>query len=300
MSDSSKPTPTGIAPPEAEVRDRLAEFGIASYQIEAIIFFMTVKSFVGSRVLEVGGHDLPPELKFEFLGASKWHCVDITEHGSGDYQKYFPLLESEAGITDLRAARLEHLCTKSAFFNGDVIDLPSAFFNSYDICVSICAFEHIQLLPLAVSKIYSALSFNGSLVSYFGPVWSSFCGHHFWHSDALNFNKLGPVEPHDHLLLSQPEMLRKLLDSSMDLETASSVTDLIFCSKTVNRLLYEDYDSIMRLSDFTGHTIAPYGMRPLRSDTRDALSARFPHYSRFDAYGVKLNAWKLRNHEPER
>jgi hypothetical protein len=278
----------------AALRTEFLEAGLENYQAEALEFFVACKQFAGARVLEVGGHDLPPKVKFGLLGAAKWHCIDIAHHAAGDYQTYRPLEHGEGGAVALADATSEHMSLKSVFFSGDIVELPKVFHGRYDICVSICAFEHVQLLPIAINKIYAALDFNGSLLSYFGPIWSAFCGNHYWYNDRFNFNQPGPLEPHDHLLLSQPELIQKLIDADVDFRTACVITDLVHCAKSVNRLFFDDYERIMKSSRFSGFSVQPYGSRPVAPERLAALTTRHPRCSRFDAYGIQLNAWKLR------
>lgn len=270
-----------------------AAFRLQQYQIEALSFMSSKKPFNGARVLEIGGYGLPATLKFEVLGARSWLSLDLVSHGSGGYERYEPLNSAdELGEVSLEQADPTIFAKKSGLLKGDIAKLPNWFANRFDLIVSIAAFEHILSLPLALEKIFIALAPNGNLLSYHGPIWSAFCGHHFWIDEGFNFNKLGPIGHWDHLLLPQPELYRKLRNANISALIAARAVDQIYCSTTVNRLFFEDYHAYMRSSPFRGYAIRPYGARAIPADKMDQLKGKYPENDRFDAYGMILNAWK--------
>ncbi|HVB17463.1 MAG TPA: methyltransferase domain-containing protein [Stellaceae bacterium] len=294
------------------IRERLLSFGLPTYQVDALCLMDGKKPFAGARVLEIGGHDLPAEVKFEVLGARSWFCVDLVDHGTfrfidksedgkiqykvavdGGYQTYDPLhTADEIGTVALDAVRPDILGKRSGFLVGNAADIPEWFAEQFDAVISIAAFEHLSMFALIIKKLHDALDKNGNLQAYFGPIWSSYCGHHAWISEDLNFNDLGPIGWWDHLLLSQPELYEKLRDADVEAEIASFVVDAIYCSPTINKLFFEDYEKYMELSPFPGFSLESYGNRRIPPEIAGRLAAMYPRYRRFDAYGIVLNAWK--------
>jgi hypothetical protein len=72
--------------------------------------------------------------------------------------------------------------------------------------ISVNAFEHILRLDEAIDAAFYLVNKNGSLVTQYGPIWSSIKGSRFWINNDLNFMKPGPVPPFAHLLMEQEEL----------------------------------------------------------------------------------------------
>lgn len=187
-----------------------SRFGIAQYQIAAISELLQRTSIAGKRVLEVGGSNLPREFVIGELGAREWVSVDIIAEG-----RYQLLQQSDhysrEGINSFEEGRSLIGTKPYIIIDGQIesaAPLPSAYF---DLIVSITSFEHILAVASAIRQIRRLKTRDGAFFTYHGPIWSSYCGHHIWVDDELNFNVDDAIPEFGHLLYSPPEMYHRLM-----------------------------------------------------------------------------------------
>jgi SAM-dependent methyltransferase len=265
---------------------------VPNYYITAIRDFLCDSTFVGKRVLEVGGSLLPPALTNVTLGASQWVCVDNLNHDSGRYQKKAHEEHySEIGVRPVREVR--HVPDSTyVILDGAVEFLPDDFERSFDIVFSVNAFEHVLALDAVLNRIYEVLRPGGILFSQFGPIWSSLVGSHFWINKEFNFNAPGSLAPWAHLLQTRDEIRCALREGGIAEPLLSETIRQLFDSTFINRKYFEDYEIAMRQSRFpdTEIKVMPLWRRTVPVEIQSALEARHPGYREFGAYGVRIHA----------
>jgi SAM-dependent methyltransferase len=123
--------------------------------------------------------------------------------------------------------------------------------SSFDIVISVAAFEHFFELERAIEEAYRVLKVGGVLLSNFGPIWSGCWGHHLWFQNkgtVYNFNNID-VPPYGHLIMERREMKAWFKDRYGDV-IAEKAVDYLYDSKEQNRLFFDDYERIFSDSKF--------------------------------------------------
>lgn len=112
--------------------------------------------FKGKVVLEVGGSNLPRECVFDFLGAEKWVCVDLLhpyqiQRNKEHYDKCV--------FVNLKDAELDNKIKENDYviIKADIADVGGKLEERFDVCLSLCSFEHMHRLNLALKNIYRSL-----------------------------------------------------------------------------------------------------------------------------------------------
>ncbi len=260
-----------------------SRFGIAPYQAHAFGMFLDHFSFVGKRVLEVGGSNLPAEFVIGTLQAKEWVSIDVI--GDGAYQ----LLQQadhykSVGIRNIGDASKSLGSHEYLIFDGRIeqaSDLPQGYF---DIVLSITSFEHVLAYGAALKTINYLKQSNGVFASYHGPLWSCIDGHHIWVDDELNFTVPGSMPAFGHLLYSPPELL-SILSPRYGFERAQEAVLQTYHLPRINRLFYEDHAKYLQ-SEFRTVHLEPYGVGFVDEAILTQLELRYPFYKRFDAYGL--------------
>lgn len=259
---------------------------IAQYQAIALAELFDKTDIRGKKILEVGGSNLPRELVFGECGASEWVSVDIL--GSGYYQvknqgahyerEGIHSIQEIAGLVGTRDYLIFDGCIEMA--QG----LPSGYF---DVVLSITSFEHILRFNSAMAQIMRAKKADGVLFSYHGPLWSSYCGHHIWVDDELNFNKRGTVPDFGHLILAPPEMFKEI-ERTFGTERAEEAVQQIYHSPRINRLFFEDYEMYFQMAGMSDLSVQAYGSEDLDRTILSMLRRMYPGRSNFSAYGIQV------------
>jgi hypothetical protein len=245
-------------------------------------------------VLDIGGSNLPNDVVFNGLRAKKWVCVD----------KFWPV-HTEANpehylrnpIYNFSDIRLPEAMKRHDYiiFNEYAENIGSDFLNMFDVCISICAFEHIQSLLAALNNIYDSLNTHGFFFTEFGPIWSSCGGSHFWINDDLNFNNRGPIPDHAHLLLSYAEILKIFMSIFPAREAESYAYSLYTGNRCdANHFFYEDYESILAMSKFQDYQVSPSYCSPISERELANLQAKYHPYKRFDVWEIRISGRKHR------
>ncbi|MBS0455338.1 MAG: methyltransferase domain-containing protein [Proteobacteria bacterium] len=261
-----------------------ARLGVAPYQGQALAQLLDRIDLKEKRVLEVGGSNLPRELLFDAIGAREWVSIDIIAEGS------YQLLQQSAhykreGIEPLSKGasmlgKRQYLILDGAIENAR--DLPTGYF---DVILSITSFEHILALASALAQMKRLLAPSGWIFTYHGPIWSSYCGHHIWVDDEINFNVEGAIPDFGHLLHSPPAMFNLLRRTYGDLRAERAVLQ-IYHQPRINRLFYEDYLTYFELAGFKKINAAPYARKEVSPELQRRLEAHHSGYHIFDAYGM--------------
>jgi len=115
--------------------------------------------------------------------------------------------------------------------DGQDIKYPS---DTFDLIVSVAAFEHISSPEKCLKEIRRVLKPEGLFMTNFAPVWSGIVGHHceHWVEDTVKM-----IPPWGHLYLSYDEMFQHLKDSEgIDPERAKRMCDTIYLDPVINRV----------------------------------------------------------------
>lgn len=268
------------------------EKNLYDYQLRFINSLLEKLDLRGKAVLEVGGSNLPNELVFGDIGAKKWVCVDKfwdvhtktwSEHYSSNPIYRF-------GDVPLQEAMTKH---DYVIYNEIAENIGEEFLNSFDVCISLCSFEHIQNIVSVLNKIHMSLVQGGKFYTQFGPIWSSCGGSHFWVDDNLNFNKRYPLPDYAHLLLSYPEILNIFL-TMYDVEAAQHHAYNVYSGHRcdVNGFFYEDYEKLMEVSNFIDYKVFPSVTVDVNYATMEKLQSKYHPYKRFDVWEIGILATK--------
>jgi len=222
--------------------------------------------------------------------AKKWVSVDLIGQTHYAFEQQTAHYGRET-IHALADAASYFDADKYVIFDGRADYLPQVFEQQFDAVVSITAFEHMSRLSAVIRQAYKALKPAGILFSYHGPIWSCAVGHHCWVRDDLNFNRPGPLFDFAHLLLRPAEMY-KLLSSHYPPDVADEAVEQIYFSERINRLFFEDYEMLMRGSNFCRFTCEAYGAGKVEPDILGKLTCLYPRNRQFHAYGCQIVAFR--------
>lgn len=263
---------------------------LVPYQIATLERAGKFFDFVGKTVLEVGGSNLPRECVFDILGAKKWVCIDLIEpyqiaRNKAHYDKTV--------FVDIDDAEFSHKMEENDYviIKTDIADVGKRLQEKFDVCFSMCSFEHIHRLNLALRNIYYSLIEGGILFTEFGPIYSCKYGSHYWYDENSNFNKQEPILDYKHLLMDNMELLIFLLENFPQ-EKANMIHHHFKYSERINRLFYEDYVKYMELSDFKDYKVVPLRRIEVDEELQEQLKRRHPGYKDFSTYNVQIFAQK--------
>lgn len=260
------------------------------YQIGTIERAQDLFDFSDKIVLEIGGSNLPKECVFDIMGAKKWVCIDLIA-------PYQVLRNKEhynnCTFINLNDAELFNKIMENDYviIKGDIADVGESLRESFDICLSLCCFEHIHRFNMALSNIYCSLKENGILFTEFGPIYSCKYGSHYWYDINSNFNRQEAILDYKHLLMDNMELLIFLLENFPQ-EKANMIHHHFKYSERINRLFYEDYIRYMELSDFANYKLKALKRIEVGEELQDQLMKKYPGYKDFSTYSIQILAWK--------
>lgn len=265
------------------------ECNLQKYQVKTIINASKELDFNNSIVLEVGGSNIPKRCVFDVLNVKKWVCVDLVAPyqlvGNSEHYDNITIVSVN---DDLETVIREN---DYVLIKGDIADIGNRLEGMFDICISLCAFEHIHRLNLALHNIYSSLKTGGTLYTEFGPIYSCKYGSHYWYSENSNFNNQEELLDYKHLLLDNMELLSFLLEH-YEIEKANEIHRLFATSDRINRLFYEDYEKYMELSDFKDYKISSTYELKIEEEILQKLIKKYPNYKNFTTYSMRIIAKK--------
>jgi len=168
----------------------------------------------------------------------------------------------------------------------------------FDILFSTAVFEHVHHFDKAILEMYRILKPGGLLFSNHGPLWSTSYGHHLWTryggQEYTYWNVILP--PHCHLLMSPQEVHEYLTGQSINPEACRKLVKYIFESEDQNRLMYDDYERIIKASNFEilimkGYDHPEIANRYITKEfiaNLDLLRNKFPGYHNFHSDGMMV------------
>jgi len=255
------------------------------------LYFETDFDFNGKKVLEIGGSNIPFDLIFNKLKVANWTCVDyldkwtqnLVNDKTEDNFCIFPLdNKSQPFNCDFQYLK----------YNGDASNIPETFYEQFDAVISLSCFEHVFNLHEVIDKIFRCLKPDGLLLSYFAPIWSSRFGHHYWFSQRYSHSNclIDNIPPFIHLLHSEAEV-RRILVGKIPPEAIDNLCHFSFSDNQncTNRLFFEDYEKIMKNSQFSKFKITPFNVF-IPKQIMKALQSKFPNYKKFNASGMCILA----------
>ena len=268
------------------------DYKLGSHQFRALSNLSKICNLEGKRILEIGGSNFPREMVLQDLKVDKWVSVDVipqSHYARKRQSKHYQSID----IFPLNNAKKKFDTSNYLIFDGFAENIPSVFFEQFDVVFSVASFEHIHKLSTVIRRIYESLKFGGLLYSHFGPIWSGRVGHHFWVSQELNFNNLGPIPEYAHLLMRPFEMFQ-YLENYYNRKTCEEVVFQMYFRDYLNRLFFEDYESLMNYSCFEKYESKALNSKQLDNETLSKLMHLYPGRRRFDAYGMSITAHKTK------
>lgn len=179
--------------------------------------------FEGKRVLEVGG-GTPADIT-RALNVKSWTCVD------------------PAFSCDLREENYEQVPESILNYNEG---------KKFDLIFSTNAFEHIIGLDKAFENMYNLLEAGGLLSALYGPIYSSYKGHHvyvYYAQDlVLSFND-AKIQNWGHLLYGTDKLV-EILSKFYNEQTLNTIKEQLGDWDYLNKLFYDDYIEIINKSKF--------------------------------------------------
>jgi len=237
----------------------------------------------GLDVLEVGGA-LPASLVIDHLHCKSWTAVEAPSYDQelGEANQFHRNLAEQRRLEELNQRYRHYYCNAE--------DLGEEHHDSYDLIFSIACFEHINRLPLALSKMLRCLKPGGKLFTMHSPIWSAYDGHHLPIGIPERFNQKAShqayvFKPWGHLLQNRSETYADI-SSRFDQEFAEEVIYSTYNSNHINRYFSEDYHSVFSSSEFA---LLEYQITFLRQPTpeiQQALESRYPGYKQFSNNGI--------------
>lgn len=125
-----------------------------------------------------------------------------------------------------------------------------------DIIFGAAVLEHVNDFNSLFMGIQSIFNNRGIGLLHGGPIWTSNVGHHVWVNSSNTWytfnNALGgknPINPWEHLILNQNEMLDTLIKQrNIAMQDALKIVEWIYNSTALNRI---SYNSLRKLFDST-------------------------------------------------
>jgi SAM-dependent methyltransferase len=123
---------------------------------------------------------------------------------------------------------------------------------SFDVIASISVFEHVFDLAQVLEECYRVLVPGGTLMTEFGPIWSSCWGHHLWlyYGGEVVEWRTHPLPPYAHLLMEPRQLQAWCNERFQDPDLSVKIAQYVFGSDEQNRLFFSDYAEAVEASCF--------------------------------------------------
>ena len=210
-------------------------------------------------------------------------CIGYTEAELGEFvAPYRPeavrVLTKWHGHEDSKVQRypltVGDLCERTPF--GDA---------QFDCVMMLSVMEHLQDLPAALAETRRLLRPGGELLTFFGPAWSCPYGHHLYLQGGhplMDFS-LCRLPAYLHLLCSQDEVRRFVLDNGLTEDYVPWFVRMFWEDPMINRLMFEDYlrafgERFQLVEQSTCYCDVP-------RDFVDLLRRRYAPFRDFSSYG---------------
>lgn len=189
----------------------------------------------------------------------------------------------------------QNISSRARLEQGDIRSTSYAD-QTFDLIISVSAFEHITGLERALMEMHRILRPGGYVFSHFGPIWSTSYGHHlstrYGMRNYTYWNVMLP--PYCHLLMSAREIERLLVGRGYAPDLARAMSEYVTSSKDQNQLFFEDYEQLFKRSPFDivlfkGYDVPEIAQRynaEITPALLDQLKARFPGKTHFFYDGI--------------
>jgi len=141
--------------------------------------------------------------------------------------------------------QLRFICSRA-----EDLDFPS---ESFDCIFSCNALHHVQDLLLVLRKLHAVLKKGGYVYASFGPIWSAPDGSHIegqtFAGIKYDFWKYTLIPYWSHLIFTPAELL-EVLQQFHPTQFAQAIVQWVYHIPWINRLLLNDYESIIKKTDF--------------------------------------------------
>ena len=114
--------------------------------------------------------------------------------------------------------------------------------DSFDYIISLSSFEHIANIEDTLRNIKRMLKKGGEFYTYFGPVWTSYVGHHYRYWEK---KYKGMIPPWGHLYMNYEEM-QLYLDSKREYskEEIKAACEYIYKENGINRITHAEFSKL--------------------------------------------------------
>jgi SAM-dependent methyltransferase len=161
--------------------------------------------------------------------------------------------------------------------------------NEFDSVLTLSVLEHLSDVEGAFLEIRRICKNNGTILHFFGPVWSSSYGHHL-HIDKddpnLNF-ALWSMPTHLHLLFTDQEIIDLYQKMNYSDDICNSVVFWIRKSPIINRLSWRDYLNLWKSLDMQVERI-DLMKNEVPNGVLKKLKAQIAKEEDFEIYGAKV------------
>jgi SAM-dependent methyltransferase len=263
-----------------------------NWQVPMAFYCQQMVGFKDKDVLDVGGI-LPKEFVLDYLKARSWTSLDTIDYAASlaedisDYQDVVTRIKKSEGTTFF--IREDGTEAEYRVILTNIEDLPSEYYDRYDLIFSTATFEHLNKFPLALEKMFLALRPSGKLFSMFSPIWSAHDGHHLRtitdkQGKMFNFGN-SPIPPWGHLLMRSPELYKHLCHHT-DQETAGVIVHHVYNHPSINRLFTEDYFDYINQTDFEIEKFQPTFYSQIPQRIQEKLESLYPGRKQFANNGI--------------
>lgn len=245
---------------------------LQDYQQRTLNEFFSIFDVSDKKVLEIGG--VPP------FSVSKF----FINKGAFDVQIININKSIENSFID------HHI--KYQYMDARRMNFPD---NHFDVIFGVAILEHINNIDMLFLECARVLKPGGHLYLHGGPLWSSYVGHHLYMDvDNVNYRFLGnnPIDPWDHLILSEDQLNNKLRKLNIDSSHVIKIVNQIYRSDFINRLFPEDFIYELQKSKLKIIDCKLTKWRGMPSDVRDKLKEIYPNYINFNVDDIVIYAKK--------
>ncbi len=261
------------------------------YHVPFAYWCQELVGFEGKDVLEVGG-SLPKEFVLDYLHVKSWSAIETPDYDLALQEvggSHHPSTIRNRNNSSQNMTFYNRKLGKYNLFLENIENLPSDYYEKFDLIFSIAAFEHIQKFPAALDKMFLALKPSGKLFSIFSPIWSAINGHHLpkitdRQGRVFDYHD-SPIPPWGHLLMRPSELCNSLYQVT-DKSTANLITYYVYNSPQINRFFTEDYIDFFGNSSFYIEQLELIFADKISKNIQEKLQWLYPGRKHFANNGI--------------
>lgn len=244
--------------------------------------------FTGKRVIEIGG-SLSPQWVFNTLKVEYWQAIEHSGYEDEVGQLYSTIDGYKANNGRPSESHSNYNYTDSGL-DSFFCDFCEQKMEPYDGAYSVACFEHLNDLSSSLGLIANMLKTDATLYAYFSPIWSA--------PHELHCPPPKGLQVHDYFhLVNDYDSAFRYLDkqpgwSRIEIE---NYLHLLFKSPHINRMHFEDYESIFASCSLKVMSLIPLNcvrLKVLEPSLSCAIQKNYPHITKL-ATGIRVILKKL-------